>query len=140
MRKKINRRDFVLTSAAAAGLGASSSGFSTGHAPYMLTPSSVKPLVIVSDNGNVFKKGGNQTCVEKAFSMMVSGSDVLDALIAGVNILELDPEEYSVGYGGVPNSDGVVQLDSSCMHGPKKGPGQSPLWKASAPPHWWRRR
>jgi N4-(beta-N-acetylglucosaminyl)-L-asparaginase len=54
---------------------------------------------------------------------MTQGSDVLDALIAGVNIVELDPGETSVGYGGLPNADGVVQLDSSCMHGPTKRAG-----------------
>ena len=54
---------------------------------------------------------------------MTKGSDVLDAVIAGVNIVELDPEETSVGYGGLPNADGVVQLDSCCMHGPKKRAG-----------------
>jgi N4-(beta-N-acetylglucosaminyl)-L-asparaginase len=48
---------------------------------------------------------------------------VLDALIAGVNIVELDPLDTSVGYGGLPNADGIVQLDSSCMHGPKKRAG-----------------
>jgi N4-(beta-N-acetylglucosaminyl)-L-asparaginase len=56
--------------------------------------------------------------------MMTSGgSDVLDALIAGVNLCELDPEESGVGYGGLPNAEGVVQLDSCCMHGPKKRAG-----------------
>ena len=45
--------------------------------------------------------------------MMTKGNDVLDALIAGVNIVELDPEDTSVGYGGLPNADGVVQLDAS---------------------------
>jgi N4-(beta-N-acetylglucosaminyl)-L-asparaginase len=49
--------------------------------------------------------------------------DVLDALIAGVNIVELDPLDDSVGYGGLPNADGVVQLDSCCMHGPKRRAG-----------------
>ena len=44
-------------------------------------------------------------------------------LVAGVNIVELDPEDSSVGYGGLPNADGVVQLDSCCMHGPKKTAG-----------------
>jgi N4-(beta-N-acetylglucosaminyl)-L-asparaginase len=48
---------------------------------------------------------------------------VLDALVAGVNIVELDPEDSSVGYGGIPNAEGVVQLDSCCMHGPKKRAG-----------------
>ena len=55
--------------------------------------------------------------------MMTAGNDVLDALIAGVNIVELDPEDTSVGYGGLPNAEGVVQLDACCMHGPKKRAG-----------------
>ena len=54
---------------------------------------------------------------------MAEGKDVLDALIAGVNIVELDPLDTSVGYGGLPNAEGVVQLDASCMHGPKKRAG-----------------
>ena len=48
---------------------------------------------------------------------------MLDALIAGVNIVELDPADDSVGYGGLPNADGIVQLDSCCMHGPRKKAG-----------------
>jgi N4-(beta-N-acetylglucosaminyl)-L-asparaginase len=83
----------------------------------------VGPVVISSANGNRFRNGGTQTCVERAFAQMTSGSEVLDALIAGVNIVELDPEDTSVGYGGLPNADGVVQLDSCCMHGPKKRAG-----------------
>src|SRR5437867_11475005 len=55
--------------------------------------------------------------------MITGGADVLDALIAGVNIVELDPEDNSVGYGGLPNAEGIVQLDSSCMHGPRKRAG-----------------
>ena len=55
--------------------------------------------------------------------MITGGADVLDALIAGVNIVELDPLDDSVGYGGLPNADGVVQLDSCCMHGPSKRAG-----------------
>jgi N4-(beta-N-acetylglucosaminyl)-L-asparaginase len=54
---------------------------------------------------------------------MMSGTDVLDALIAGVNLVELDPGDTSVGYGGLPNGDGVVQLDSCCMHGPRRRAG-----------------
>ena len=63
------------------------------------------------------------TAVQKAFTMITQGADVLDAVIAGVNIVELDPLDDSVGYGGLPNAEGVVQLDSSCMHGPKKRAG-----------------
>jgi N4-(beta-N-acetylglucosaminyl)-L-asparaginase len=50
-------------------------------------------------------------------------ADTLDAIIAGVNIQELDPEDQSVGLGGLPNEEGVVQLDASCMHGPTKRAG-----------------
>jgi N4-(beta-N-acetylglucosaminyl)-L-asparaginase len=82
-----------------------------------------RPVVIASGNGNRFKNGGTATCVERAFQLMTSGTDVLDALIAGVNIVELDPEDTSVGFGGLPNADGVVQLDACCMHGPKKQAG-----------------
>jgi N4-(beta-N-acetylglucosaminyl)-L-asparaginase len=89
----------------------------------MMTRSSARPIVVSSANGHKFKNGGDKTCVEKAFGMIAQGGDVLEALIAGVNIVELDPEETSVGYGGLPNADGVVQLDSCCMHGPKKRAG-----------------
>src|SRR6202035_2810444 len=84
---------------------------------------SVKPIVVSASNGNKYKNGGTRTCVETAFAMITAGSDLLDALIAGVNIVELDPEDTSVGYGGLPNADGVVQLDACCMHGPKKRAG-----------------
>jgi len=80
-------------------------------------------VVIASSNGNQYKNGGPMAGVETAFKLMTKGDDVLDALIAGVNLCELDPEDTSVGYGGLPNADGVVQLDASCMHGPKKRAG-----------------
>jgi N4-(beta-N-acetylglucosaminyl)-L-asparaginase len=118
----MRRREFVL-STAAAGLAAASSREVLGRSPTMLVPQGFKPIVIASANGHLFKNGGTQTCVEKTFSMIIKGADVLDAVIAGVNIVELDPEETSVGYGGLPNADGVVQLDSCCMHGPLKRAG-----------------
>ncbi len=122
MGKKINRRDFVLTGAAVAGLAGVRPRSAFGRAPAIQT-SSVKPLVIASSNGYGPKNGGPVTCVEKAFGMITSGQDVLDALIAGVNIVELDPMAGGVGYGAAPNADGVVQLDSCCMHGPEKRAG-----------------
>jgi N4-(beta-N-acetylglucosaminyl)-L-asparaginase len=91
--------------------------------PTILTRGAAKPVIIASSNGHRFKNGGTQTCVETAFARMTSGKDVLESLIAGVNIVELDPEDNSVGYGGIPNADGIVQLDSCCMHGPKKRAG-----------------
>jgi N4-(beta-N-acetylglucosaminyl)-L-asparaginase len=122
MSRRITRREFVVTSAAATGLASTPSTL-FGQAPAVMG-SRVKPIVVASSNGNQYKNGGSVTGVEKAFQMITSGgSDVLDALIAGVNLCELDPEESGVGYGGLPNADGVVQLDSSCMHGPKKRAG-----------------
>ena len=118
----MKRRDFMIGSAAV-GVGVASSRAAKTKVPTMLVPAAVKPLVISSANGNKFKNGGNLTCVQKAFSMIMRGDDVLDAVIAGVNIVEEDPLDDSVGYGGLPNADGVVQLDSSCMHGPKKRAG-----------------
>jgi N4-(beta-N-acetylglucosaminyl)-L-asparaginase len=122
MTKKLSRREFVRTGAAAAGLAAASKT-ALGAAPTLLIPQNVRPVVIASGNGNTRKNGGTETCVERAFRMMTAGEDVLESLIAGVNIVELDPEDASVGYGGLPNAEGVVQLDSCCMHGPKKRAG-----------------
>src|SRR5207302_3683230 len=118
----MKRRDFMIGSAAA-GVVAASARRSKGKAPTMLVPAAVKPLVISSANGNIFKNGGDVTCVQKAFRMITEGADVLDSVIAGVNIVEEDPLDDSVGYGGLPNAQGVVQLDSSCMHGPRKQAG-----------------
>src|SRR6187455_2166051 len=121
--KKLNRRQFVQTTTAAAAAAVAVPKTLFAQAPTVMTPKSVKPVVIASNNGHQFKNGGTKTCVETAFSMITGGSDVLDALIAGVNIVELDPLDDSVGYGGLPNAEGVVQLDAACMHGPTKRAG-----------------
>lgn len=121
MASKLNRRQFVTS--AAVGLAAAAPSSALGRAPAVRTARSVAPVVIASGNGHRYTNGGTETCVETAFRLMTSGTDVLDALIAGVNIVELDPEDASVGYGGRPNADGVVQLDACCMHGPKRRAG-----------------
>jgi N4-(beta-N-acetylglucosaminyl)-L-asparaginase len=74
-----------------------------------------KPVAISSANG--------LRAVQKAFDLLIQGADTLDAVIEGVKIQELDPNDDSVGYGGLPNAEGVVQLDASCMHGPTKRAG-----------------
>jgi len=121
MTRKISRREFVTTGTAAGiGIAASRPLLAQESAPALGRPA---PVVIASANGNQFRNAGPRTCVEEAFSRITRGEDVLDALLAGVNIVELDPADDSVGYGGLPNADGVVELDSSCMHGPKKRAG-----------------
>ncbi len=73
------------------------------------------PLVISSANG--------LRATAKAMEMIKGGADALDAVIAGVNIVEEDPNDHSVGYGGLPNEEGVVELDSCVMHGPTHNAG-----------------
>ena len=111
MPDKISRRQFVK-----AGVGA-------GLAAAVVRAKPARAVVISSRNGHEFKNGGPRTAVTEAYQRIARGEDVLDAILAGVNILELDPTEDSVGYGGIPNADGVVQLDACVMHGPKKRAG-----------------
>ena len=82
-----------------------------------------RPLCIADVSSIRFTNGGSESAITRAFRGISSGEDVLDAIVAGVNIPELDPEERGIGYGGLPNADGVVQLDSCLMHGPKKWAG-----------------
>src|SRR5712691_6060318 len=87
MNNKVSRRAFVATGTAAVAVVTKT--FAQGATVIRRTPA--KPVVVSSSNGNRFKNGGDMTGVEKAWSLITQGSDVLDALIAGVNIVELDP-------------------------------------------------
>jgi len=71
----------------------------------------------------VISSGNGLEATKKAYEMIVAGEDVLDGVVAGVNIVEADPRDMSVGYGGLPNERGVVQLDAACMHGPSHQAG-----------------
>ncbi len=111
-----NRREF-LRQAAAAGAGALlSSSFPgrLGAAPLGGSPAApganAGPLVIASANG--------LEAVKRAMEVIRAGNEGLDGVIAGVNIVEDDPNDTSVGYGGLPNYDGVVELDAAVMYGP----------------------
>src|SRR5205085_444530 len=73
------------------------------------------PLAISSANG--------VAAVTRAIAVLRRGGDTLDAVIEGVNIVELDPKDNSVGYGGLPNERGDVELDASVMHGPTRRAG-----------------
>lgn len=112
----LSRRDFLATGAtAAAGLAIPSFAQSAQGAPAITSVRATRPVVVASANGI---RG-----VARAHALIREGRDPLDAAIAGVNIQELDPEDQSVGLGGLPNADGVVQLDASVMHGPTKRAG-----------------
>jgi N4-(beta-N-acetylglucosaminyl)-L-asparaginase len=71
----------------------------------------------------VVSSGNGLRATDKAMEFLRTGADPLDAVIAGVNIVEDDPEDMSVGYGGLPNEDGVVELDASVMYGPTHSSG-----------------
>src|SRR5204863_5894097 len=117
------RRDFVRATTAAGVAAAAVPTTLFGQSPTMMTPKGVKPCVVASANGNRSKDEQGVTCVARAFKMMTEGADVLDALVSGVSIVELDPNQTGVGWSGLPNAEGVVQLDACCMHGPKKRAG-----------------
>jgi N4-(beta-N-acetylglucosaminyl)-L-asparaginase len=53
----------------------------------------------------------------RAYELLVGGTSPLDACVEGVTLVEDDPEEITVGYGGLPNEDGVVELDAAVMDG-----------------------
>jgi N4-(beta-N-acetylglucosaminyl)-L-asparaginase len=122
MSSHLKRRDFLKTTAVA-----------TAAAPLISTEVARaftqrnRPVVISSaneargPNGDVF--AGGIACVSKAMEILRGGGDTLDAVIAGVNIVEDDPRDNSVGYGGLPNEEGDVELDSSVMHGPSRRAG-----------------
>jgi N4-(beta-N-acetylglucosaminyl)-L-asparaginase len=116
-----SRRKFFITSlasGAAAGtanlLGnvapANASPLSTANSAPLAAAQGTKPLIISSANG--------LHALDKGMAILKSGGDTLDAVIAAVTVVEDDPNDTSVGYGGLPNEDGVVELDASCMHGP----------------------
>ena len=111
MSTKYSRRDFLRTGvgAGAASLvdrrtrlwaGAPQSG-----------PSSTRAMRVISSANGI-------RATEKAMELLKKKADPLDAVIAGVNIVEDDPNDMSVGYGGLPNEEGVVELDASVMYGP----------------------
>jgi N4-(beta-N-acetylglucosaminyl)-L-asparaginase len=112
----VSRRRFFETTgalAAAAALpGKLSARFPT---PAIVLRPLAQPVAISSSNSLL--------PVGKAMELMIAGGDTLDAAVEGVKIQELDPKDQSVGFGGLPNEDGVVQLDASCMHGPTKRAG-----------------
>ena len=109
MADTVNRRTFLSLSAAA-GLGAAAIGASP---PRAVGPKG--PIVVASGNG--------MQAVAKAMELIRAGADPLDAAIAGVAIVEADPLDRTVGLGGIPNEDGVVELDAAVMHGPTHGGG-----------------
>ncbi len=118
-----SRRKFFLTSAASslvAGterlfadeLSKNAKGLSIGPSA---AASGKRPLIVSSANG--------LHALDKGMEILKKGGDTLDAVVAAATVLEDDPDEHSVGYGGLPNEEGEVELDASVMHGPTRRAG-----------------
>jgi N4-(beta-N-acetylglucosaminyl)-L-asparaginase len=115
-----SRRKFFLTSlagSAAAGttnwMGIAAGG--NGATPLAKIPAAKRPVIISSANG--------VRALAKGMEILKNGGDTLEAAVAAVTVVEDDPNDDSVGYGGLPNEDGEVELDASVMHGPTRRAG-----------------
>jgi len=125
----ISRRDFLGAGAAAASLTLTRSAGATPLVTQIvererLVPRALasRPVIVSAENGLTADASGKRG-IQVAWDLLAKGADPLDAIVAGVNVVELNPDDQSVGLGGLPNEDGVVQLDASCMHGPSKRAG-----------------
>ena len=108
MAKKISRRHFLnwnLSLGAGAVFFKNLPGFQAGKIPKT-------PLIITSHTNETGKKA-----MEAGWKTLMSGGSVVDAVEKAANIIELDAEGMTVGFGGLPNERGVVQLDASIMDG-----------------------
>ena len=111
------RRNFLsLGALTAAGLGV------TSREALGDTPDQVKQLKPPDKPVIVTRVTGDHT-VQEAYQMLLDGQDTLDAAHHICMGRENDPKDHSVGLGGLPNEDGVVELDSCCMHGPSRRAG-----------------
>src|SRR6204780_2163075 len=111
----LSRRKFFLTSlasSAVASAGRLFAGTPSSNAVVAAPagPEGQRPLIISSANG--------LHSLDKGMDILKKGGDTLDAVIAAVTIVEDDPNDDSVGFGGLPNEEGEVELDASVMHGP----------------------
>jgi N4-(beta-N-acetylglucosaminyl)-L-asparaginase len=115
-----SRRKFFLTSLASSAIAGASKLFgaapgvpngSPAIAPELPAAGAAKrPLIISSANG--------VNALDKGMDILRKGGDTLDAVVAAVTIVEDDANDDSVGYGGLPNEEGEVELDASVVHGP----------------------
>lgn len=116
---KFSRRDFIasaaITSAALTVDGLTPNALAQANTPGPSNTASKKPIIICAANGFNY--------LERGFDVLRKGGDTLEAVMAVIRGPEDDPNDDSVGFGGLPNEEGVVELDSCCMHGPSRRAG-----------------
>jgi len=115
-----SRRDFLATSALGSlALGLEARGGeqnkNAGQSPAHGAGSGKRPIIVSANNGFAY--------LDRAYSHLSNGGDTLDSAILVVTGPEDDPNDDSVGLGGLPNEEGVVELDACCMHGPTRRAG-----------------
>ncbi len=110
MKKEISRRNFV-NRTIGAGAGAILLPSISGFGQQSKSPVN-RPLIITSHANPT-----GQKAMEAGWEILKNGGSAVDAVEKAANIIEVDPEDTSVGYGGLPNENGVVQLDASFMDG-----------------------
>jgi len=117
MKNQSSRRDFIKTMGS---LGAAAFTLPVMNlAANQKQGNSGKLPIILCSRGEYWGEKVNQI----GWEILANGGNVLDAVEKSTNVVELDPEDTSVGYGGLPNENGVVQLDASVMYGPTHGCG-----------------
>jgi N4-(beta-N-acetylglucosaminyl)-L-asparaginase len=114
----VSRRDFLATAVA----GSISLGLVTNHAGEenaagLQANASMgkRPILVCAHNGYNYLDDG--------YAFLAAGGDTLDAALKVVKGPEDDPNDTTVGLGGLPNEEGVVELDACCMHGPTRRAG-----------------
>ncbi len=113
----ITRRGFLGSAAVAslaAGLNATDAG-AQGTGKNGAANPGKRPIIVSANNGLKY--------LDDAFAFLKSGGDTLDAALRVVKGPEDDPHDDTVGLGGIPNEEGVVELDACCMHGPSRRAG-----------------
>src|SRR5271168_984670 len=109
-----SRRDF-LTTAVVGSLSLGLPGPLAAGQEEQKSSSGNRPIIISAGNGFPY--------IEDAYNFLKNGGDTLDAALRVVKGPEDDPKDTSVGLGGLPNEEGVVELDACCMHGPTRRAG-----------------
>lgn len=123
----MKRRDFLSGLAVTSAAVASGQASKTADAPQsqnrdnLKVPRTTPAKNIMISAANGITSRGNH--LEAGYKKLVAGADTLEAAIATVTEVENDPEDDSVGLGGLPNEDCVVELDACCMHGPSRRAG-----------------
>ncbi|MCC7290739.1 MAG: N(4)-(beta-N-acetylglucosaminyl)-L-asparaginase [Phycisphaerales bacterium] len=117
----ITRRDFVTATAATAACAAV--GVTPTYAAAIAPGGGAQPVraaagpVIVGSGNCLSGEGYRQRCIDRVVELLAAGKGPLEAVVEGVALVEADPKDMSVGYGGLPNEEGVVELDASVMDG-----------------------